>query len=940
MPGPLLLGGTDGSSNAMYLMSNDGNYTVAATIVSSRVVSAYETTAIFRDPAAWYHIVFAFDTTQAAGIDRLKIYVNGVLQAVTLSSGTYISLNSPIYVNGGIGINNRPTGSTPTAGFYGDGLLAEYYYIDGYQLDASSFGRVDPAWGTWVATPFSGTYGARGCYLPFSDASSTTTLGYDASGNTNNWTLNNISLTPGTTYDSMYDVPLGAGSSVGNGLGNYATLNPLINTATYLTLSNSNLTATVGAADKVAFATIPVPSSGMWYWEQTITNVGLQNASGVFDASVTQSSGTGFSTNIQRTYMINGQKYNGASSLFGAAISTGDIVGVAVDMDNGTMYFSRNGVWQNSGVPTSGTTATGAAFTDMKSSGYNWYPAAYINSGAATLNFGQQPFAYTPPAGYKALHTGNLPTPVITQPNKYFDTTLYTGSHYTSTLPFTPLKNSPSANTVLLLHGDGIDGSTTIVDSSSFAHAITPSGNTRVSATQSKFGSSSIHFDGTGYLTSPSSIDYALGTIWTIEFWAYPTSYSAIIIDVRSSNTSGYVYLNASGNITVPTGPYSPPSGTLASTIPLPLNSWSFVAISADSAGTSIFINGTLAAQQTNPTFSSNWATTPQTLFVGASFSADTNYNGYIDDLRITNGLNRYTPGNVVPNISAFTPDLVWIKSRSAATDHKLVDSVRGVTNAISSNTATIQSTDTQGLLSFNTGGFTLGTDTSYNNTGASYVAWQWKKGATPGFDIVSYTGNGSGSITTAHSLGIAPSMIISKSTSLTSDWMVYHISLGETKAVWLDLINSAGTSISYWNNTAPTSSNFTVAANNNHAGETVVNYLFAAIPGFSSFGSYIGNGNVDGPFINCGFTPKYFLLKSTGITNAWFEYDSVRNTLNPANKWLSPTVSNIESTNVFGDFMSSGVKLRDTNTAWNSTGEVYIYAAFADTPFKYSLAR
>lgn len=294
-----------------------------------------------------------------------------------------------------------------------------------------------------------------------------------------------------------------------------------------------------------------------------------------------------------------------------------------------------------------------------------------------------------------------------------------------------------------------------------------------------------------------------------------------------------------------------------------------------------------------------------------------------------------------------FQPDLVWIKSRSAATDNKLVDSVRGATLALSSNTTGAEATDSTGITAFTSTGFTLGANSTYNTNGATYVAWCWKKGATPGFDIVTYTGNGTAGRTVAHSLGVAPSFaIFKKRASGTNNWLVWSAARPLAMG-YLNLTNAFDASGATWafNGVQPTSSVVTLGSDdtNNGNGSTYVAYLFAEIPGFSKFGSYTGNGSTDGPFVYCGFRPRYIMIKKTDAAspNGWEIWDTARDTYNQAYKRLWANLSDAENTTTpEADILSNGFKVRTVSNDVNTSGGTYIYAAFAENPFKYSLAR
>jgi hypothetical protein len=207
-------------------------------------------------------------------------------------------------------------------------------------------------------------------------------------------------------------------------------------------------------------------------------------------------------------------------------------------------------------------------------------------------------------------------------------------------------------------------------------------------------------------------------------------------------------------------------------------------------------------------------------------------------------------------------------------------------------------------------------------------------------------TWNGNGNATVGHGLGVAPQLIICKKRSGTSDWQVGHASLGWTKRLALNLTTAEETTISAWNNTAPTSTVFSVGNTSNFGGD-IVSYCFAPVVGYSSFGSYTGNGatgwpNADGPFIYLGFRPRFVLWKCTSQVENWVIYDSARETYNFVNDKLLPNSSAAESTNNNHeiDFLSNGFKIRNNNGEFNQNAGTYIYAAFAESPFNYSRAR
>jgi hypothetical protein len=296
---------------------------------------------------------------------------------------------------------------------------------------------------------------------------------------------------------------------------------------------------------------------------------------------------------------------------------------------------------------------------------------------------------------------------------------------------------------------------------------------------------------------------------------------------------------------------------------------------------------------------------------------------------------------NVV-NSGGMQPDFVWTKPRSTAVGHTLFDSLRGVTKYLQSNTTGAEGTAATSLTSFNSDGFTVNSDTSTGANGVTYVGWQWKEGPTQGFDIVTYTGTGSNT-TVAHSLGVAPSMMIVKRRNASDSWPVYHSKL--TSAANTLILNSTAaqqTVTTYWNSTAPTSSVFTISTDSavNASGSTYVAYLFSEVAGFSRMGSYVGNGSADGPFCFTGFLPRFILLKNASAATNWRIHDTARDPENTSDAALYPNSSSAEDIGFAIDILSNGFKLRATDSGSNGNGNTIIFAAFASNPFKNALAR
>jgi hypothetical protein len=708
---------------------------------SSGQQGIYITTQKFRDYASWYHIVVVYDTTNATAENRMRLFVNGV-QVTSFSTQTNSNQNNTtteFLVNGAV----SGIGTTGAASLF-DGYLAEVNVIDGQALDPSSFGEYNEDTGAWQPIRYSGSYGNNGFYLPFSDATNTTTLVADSSGNGNDWTPNNISLTSGVTYDSMTDTP----TPYADG-GNYATLLPTAPGTG--TISNANLTSNSPTTTVYSFAGTMLITTGKWYWEVTATTINAANQYPFIGAytspipnSLTGAVRPGADTNIGGfSLRQNGNfYYNGSTSAtITTSFTTGDVIGIAFDADAQSVTYYKNG----SSIGTQGSLGSGPWVTAISE----------YNGSLSNHNFGQRPFAYTPPTGFLPLHTGNLPDSAIVDGSQYFDVVTRTGT-------------------------------------------------------------------------------------------------------------------GAEATVT---------------------------------------------------------------------------------------GLQ-------------FQPDLLWTKTRSNAVNHSLTST--GLTynySFLQTNTTEPENTSASQYYMIPTAdGYTVGTGDNINQVSRTFVDWVWKaNGAgvsntdgsitstvsanpTAGFSVVTYTGSGSAGATVGHSLGVAPSMLIVKPRSASGDdnWKVYHSSIGGTGALLLNTTSATSTSSVYWNNTAPTSSVFTVgsSASANYTNQNTIPYVaycFADVEGYSKFGSYTGNGSSDGPFVYLGFRPAWIMIKETTNAGSWYIQDSTRDVDNPVQALYPVANGTLAENSSWGnimDLLSNGFKPRVNDTAWNRSGGTYIYMAFAENPFKNSLAR
>jgi hypothetical protein len=309
-----------------------------------------------------------------------------------------------------------------------------------------------------------------------------------------------------------------------------------------------------------------------------------------------------------------------------------------------------------------------------------------------------------------------------------------------------------------------------------------------------------------------------------------------------------------------------------------------------------------------------------------------------------------------------FKPDFVWMKSRSSAgTNHHVFDSVRVVSSTpqrLFPNLTNAEDGNFGTLNSFDTDGFTLGNNTSGNQSTVTFVGWNLlasntsgssntagsisstvSANTTSGFSIVSYTGNGTAS-TIGHGLGATPKMIITKKRSSTSNWAVYHASLLASQDIRLNLTDAVRTSNGSWNGTRPTSTVFSVQDDDatNLNGATYIGYCFAEVKGFSKFSSFVGNGSTDGAFVYTGFKPAFVMIKASSVGGTgynWGVWDNKRLGYNADNNDLRANLSNAEPTDDSIDLLSNGFKMRtDSGGFGGGSGITYIYMAFAESPF------
>jgi hypothetical protein len=735
---------------------------------------------------------------------------------------------------------------------------------------------------------------------------------------------------------------------------NYATLDPNAK-ASSITLSDGNLKSVdaSGSFTVCVFATQTV--SNKCYWEFQITNVGVNNARGA--CGVLPSNYT--PTTLANDTLVAGVTALGANSVGmcpqvsaiyqnGATtgISTGvwvanDIVMMAYD--NGKLWMGRNGTWANSGNP--------AAGTGEVASGLDTSALPVIcnrNSQTWIANFGQRPFAYTPPTGFVGLNTYNLPDSTIKKGNSYMDATLWTGDGSAQTITnagaFKPdlvwWKNRNSTRNNLVF--DSIRGVGNYIQTNA----------TTAEATDAQM-LTSFNSDGFTHGTSANGATSAE----TYVAWQWNAS-TAVTPTYKTSQLSTQATNSTTISVTVPTY-------TTGDLLVMVVNS-----------------GGSSATTWTTP---SGWTAGPnngtaQAVFWRIAVSEPASYtvtqstsNTADGTILVFSNASFDTAGAPAGNSTTITPSAITVANNNSTILYVVYDSAAsrsptaaptGYTTIISDGDATSPCQFVYRLSGVASGSYTGPTVTTSGNMRCFTIAIKPSSAVlnttgsitstvsantTAGFSIVTYTGTGANA-TVGHGLGVAPKLVIIKDrTNGTNDWPFYHTSGGPLNILYLNSTSAYITvgAAGVWNSTAPSSTVFSIGTNGriNTSSNNYVAYCWAEIEGFSKFGSYTGNGSANGPVVYLGFRPKYLMIKQTNTTANWHLIDSSRNLYNVVDLGLKANLTDAESAGSstltpYIDFLANGFKLRTSQNQTNASGGNFIYVAFAENPFKNSLAR
>lgn len=884
--------------------------------------------AFYRDPSAWYHIVVAVDTTQSISSNRVKLYVNGS----ALSIAAYASYNTYPSQNYAYAFNNtvahqiaRDTVGTPN---YFDGHLTEVNFIDGQALDPSYFGYNDPVTNNWQPKKYTGGYGTNGFYLPFTDNASVQTLGRNYTSNyvadNNNIAASSWSKVNSVTATANSAVAPDGTTTASSLIENSLASNNWVNQATGFTTISGNVYTTS------AFIK-PVGRTWVMIQNDNFTNGGAGRPYAWFNLSGSGAVGNTNSTNASILPLANGW-YRCTMTTTVPSTNSGETfyVGIYPAPSNGTLVNPGTGttalrVWgvaANAGsslntlgnVPFNATSpinptgggdwtpnnfslTAGASYDSMVDSPTNVFTTATDIGGVvpgnyATLNPLTRPVggggAFT--VGQGGLQTAmsyvGPDSTIAMSSGKWYWEVIITGglSAYNPRIGIVPTNHGTYSGTSV---GDG---------AGTYGYTST-TGQKGSGGTYTAYGAAYAENDVIGV-----ALDMDNGTLTFYKNGvSQGVAYTGITGEYYASVGSG----STGGGLTVQFNfgqrqfAYSPPAGFKS------LNTTNIQALGTSGVG--------------------NAAITPHKWF----------------------DINLY-PGNSstqrIVNSGGVQPDLVWGKSRNIAENNALFDSVRGATRALYSNLTNVETTD-PGVSEFNTNGFSLNGAT-INATTYSYIAWQWKQSPTAGFNIVPYIGDGTNSKTISHNLGVKPSMIIIKNRDAVGNWIFEHVGLPDGRILLLnDTQAQSGQFLSEYLFYQRTSSNFLVGSfgagsNSNNNGQKYIAYLFAEVPGFSKFGSYVGNGSANGPFVYCGFKPKFVMWKNSSAVQAWLIEDTTRSTYNEVALELYPSSSGAEATGSSRaptqqfDYLSNGFKVRGAQEQTNGSGNTIIFAAFAESPF------
>ena len=906
----------------------------------------------FRDPSSWYHIVVVVDTNNSTAGDRVQVYVNGERETDFAAShdpdlGQELAFNKacPHYIGSEVGQ------------FYSDCYYAEMHFIDGQALAPTDFGEFDST-NNWIAKEYTaGSYGSNGFYLKFNDNSSASALGTDSSGNSNTWTVNNLTAEnpktlPGVDFDGSNDYVESADDADYSLGTNDFTMECYIYPRTF-----DNYKA-------LMMKHTGTRSTSSWFWSLNSSgHILFYLYYGSSEMGIV-TSGTGMTLN----------KWNHVACVRDGSTARVYINGVQV----GTGNISTNSVNDSSTAVRIGEDSQGFYDLDGIMSNVRLINGTCLYPSGTTFTVPSTPLTNVTNTKLLCCQSSSSATAATVSPN-----TLTTGGD-----PFaTERSDSTSADDSLIdtptdyVAGSGNNGGNYCT--------LIPLKNAQTL--------SNGNLDVVGGSSWQRSVG-SLGMFSGKYYWEYEiTASNEHLIGV------GPVDMQLSGNL----GAGSPPgsgygtelgfvNGTGAN------GSWSNtgasgagdiigIAFDADNGNMYVYKNGSALnggiASHTGlvmpqiPVVSLNGSSRSGVINFGQrpfKYTPPTDYvslcttnlaDPAIADPSTAMDATAFTANNGSQSINlGFSPDLVWTKSRANSYEGQIFDTLRGNNQELSPN-ATRADRTLANSLTFDSSGFTMPSNNNNANygTGAS-VAWTWDAGDTtttvakdangtnlPGAtcEYRANTTNGFSVVKVAdpqsnearvHGLGVAPDFFICKSTASADSWHTYWKVLGRSYYINLNGTGPA-TSSDQFGSQEPDSTYFYVKSNTGSGANKsggMVYYLWSAVDQYSAFGEYVGNANADGPFVFTGFRPKWIVFKMRSGSGDWRLMDTSRDLINPCDSQLYPNNADAENSSSAHevDYLSNGFKIVTSHSAMNSSGQSYLYAAFAEHPFKSARAR
>lgn len=1022
------------------------------------------TTQVLRDPSAWYHLVVAFDTTQATASNRIKMYLNGE-QITSFATATYPSQNFDTLFNTTNEHRIGTLGANFNVGYEFDGYMTEVNFVDGQALTPSDFGETNDD-GVWSPKKYTGTYGTNGFYLPMKETTQAT--GFNTvlyTGKRPSQSITGVGFSPDLVWLKSRDLnALHAVFDTVRGANQRLRTNDTVAEDTSVVLPSFDADGFTLGDDYSSNNT--GNSFVAWCWDAGSSTV--SNTDGTITSTVRANPASGFSV---VTYTG-----TGSSGTVGHGLgSTPDMIIVkrrnavdswfcyhsALTTDNYMLLNGTNAVQSLSGYwGTPSSTTFGAVYGGTNTSG-GTYVAYCFSEVAGYSKFGS--YTGNGSTSGPTVTTGFKPAFVMLKRTDstsswiIFDNTRDVGD-FVSTALNPDVSNSEfvgtSANAAITFTDNGFQ----LVGTGGAANA---SGGTYIYMAFADTRDYQWNFDASGNKNNwtPNNINSNASSETTYDLMSDTPS-------LANEDTGNFATLNpnvgATGvtNVTLSEAnlKYENSDATyrryIPSTISIAPSSGKFYCegvytVSSQAtydcfgiADATLLGDGNRGASNvvgiwsyrrngnadientggaTGVSYGDSWAVGD---VIGIAYDSDTGsltfYKNGVSQGQLVTGIDitvcffvagfsncdaymnfgqrpfAYTPptgykklntfnlpdssmtdgsqymnsvlwtgdGSTTRNITGFgfTPDLIWTKKRSATGNNYLFDSIRGDNKVLISDLTNAELTPS----SFTGGGpngiiedgFDIVSGTSnadnINANGVTFVGWGWRgsdstavsntdgtitstvsANPTSGFSVVTFTGTGATG-TVGHGLSQAPEVYIRKSRSNSENWFVYTTIIDGS----LDYLILNSTSAKANSGASlPNATTFEVGAGES-SGEQLVTYCFHSVEGFSKMGTYTGNGSTNGPFVYTGFRPAVVMFKNANAARNWGIIDTARSTYNQTDHTLEPNTSNAENPYDDMDILSNGFKMRTTDPGGNASGQTIIYMAFAENPFKNSLAR